>query len=82
MDELFGLSMNVIMAVLVAIFLTAMGVVLLLAVRNRIMLKMGVRPIPRRPGQTILIIVGAILGLSIIASLFASKKKQGLTFEP
>ena len=72
MDELFGLSMNVIMAVLVAIFLVAMVVVLLMAVRNRIMLKMGVRPIPRRLGQTILIIVGVMLSTVIISAAFGT----------
>ena len=72
MHEIFGLSMNVIMAVLVAIFLTAMVVVLLLGVRNPIMLKMGVRPIPRRPGQTILIIVGVMLSTVMISAAFGT----------
>ena len=72
MHEIFGLSMNVIMAVLVAIFLTAMVVMLLLGVRNPIMLKMGVRPIPRRPGQTILIIVGVMLSTVMISAAFGT----------
>ena len=58
MEELFGVSMNVIMVVLLAIFLPAMAVVAALAWRNRIMLKLGLRNIPRRRAQTVLIIVG------------------------
>ena len=48
MEELFGISMNIIMVVLLAIVLPAMAVVAVMAWRNRIMLKMGLRNIPRR----------------------------------
>ena len=72
MKELFGLSMNMIMAFLLVIFLVAMVVVLLMAVRNRIMFKIGVRPIPRRLGQTVLIIVGVMLSTLIISAAFGT----------
>ena len=52
MDELFGVSMTLIMAVLLAIFLPTLATVGILALRNRIFLKMAVRNIPvaeRRP---------------------------------
>ena len=72
MQELFGLSMNVIMIALLAIFLAAMGIVLLLGLRNRVVLKLGLRPIPRRPGQTVLIIVGVMLSTVIISAAFGT----------
>ena len=72
MEELFGLSMNVIMTVLLAIFLGAMAVVAVLAWRNRIMVKLGLRNIPRRPGQTLLIIIGVMLSTVIISAAFGT----------
>ena len=72
MEEIFGLSMNVLMMVVLAIFLAAMAVVAVLAGRNRIMLKMGLRPIPRRLGQTVLIIVGVMLSTVIISAAFGT----------
>ncbi|MBI2855345.1 MAG: ABC transporter permease, partial [Chloroflexi bacterium] len=72
MDELFGLSMNIIMMVLLAIFLVAMVAVVVVAWRNRIMLKLGLRNIPRRRGQTVLIIVGVMLSTVIISAAFGT----------
>ena len=72
MEELFGLSMDVLMMVVLAIFLAAMAVLITLAWRNRIMLKMGLRPIPRRLGQTVLIIVGVMLSTVIISAAFGT----------
>ena len=72
MQELFGLSMAVIMVVLLAICLAAVLVVGILALRNRVMLKMGVRPIPRRPGQTVLIVIGVMLSTVIISAGFGT----------
>ena len=72
MEELFGLSMNVLMMVVLAIFLAAISVVAVLAGRNRIMLKMGLRPIPRRLGQTVLIIIGVMLSTVIISAAFGT----------
>ena len=72
MEELFGLSMDVVMTALLAIFAAAMAVVAVLALRNRIMLKLGLRPIPRRRGQTVLIIVGVMLSTVIMAAAFGT----------
>ena len=72
MTELFGLSMNIIMVFLLAVFLAGMAVVLVMALRNRVMLKMGVRPIPRRPGQTVLIIIGVMLSTVIVSAAFGT----------
>lgn len=72
MEELFGVSMNLIMIVLLTIFLAAMAVVAVLAWRNRVMLKLGLRNIPRRRAQTVLIIVGIMLSTVIISAAFGT----------
>ena len=68
MDNLFGLSMDVIMAVLLAAFLAAIAAVGWFALRNRVMVRLGLRNIPRRRGQTTLIIIGVMLSTVIIAA--------------
>ena len=68
MDELFGLSMNGIMLFLLATFIGGLAVVVVLAVRNRVMAKLGLRNIPRRWAQTILIIVGVMLSTVIMSA--------------
>ena len=71
MDTLFGISMDSIMQVMLAVFLAVTGVVGFLAWRNRLFLKMGLRNIPRRRAQSTLIIVGLMLSTVIITSAFA-----------
>ena len=68
MEELFGVSMNTIMVVLLAVFLVAMVVVVVMALRNPIIVKLGLRNIPRRKAQTALIIVGVMLSSVIISA--------------
>ncbi len=70
MEELFGVSMTTLMWVLLAITGSALGVVAVLAWRNPVMVKLGLRNIPRRPGQTALIIVGIMLSSIIMATAF------------
>ena len=68
MKEIFGVSMNVIMATLLAVFVVSIAIVALLALRNRVMFRMGVRPITRRWGQTALIVIGVMLSTVIISA--------------
>ena len=70
MEELFGLSMDIIMYVLLAVFLPVIAGVAVMAWRNRVMLKLGLRNIPRRKSQTALIIVGIMISTLIMASAF------------
>ena len=72
MEELFGVSMNIIMGVLLAIFVVTMAVVLVMALRSRIMLKMALRNIPRWRAQTVLIVVGVMLSTMIAAAAFGT----------
>jgi len=72
MDEMFGLSMNTIMIVLVALLGIAVCTVLWVFLRNRIIFFMGLRNIPRRTSQTILIIIGLMLSTVIITAAFTT----------
>lgn len=72
MEELFGVSMNLIMAVLLAIFVPALVIVAVLGWRNPIMLKLALRNIPRRRAQTVLIVVGIMLSSVIMATAFGT----------
>ena len=68
MEEIFGVDTNRIVlgvAVGFALIVVAVG---LLALLNRIILKIGLRNIPRRPAQTSLIVVGLMLSTLIISS--------------
>ena len=72
MEELFGVSMNLIMVVLLAIVLPALATVGVMAWRNRVMLKLGLRNIPRRRAQTVLIVIGIMLSTVIMAAAFGT----------
>ena len=72
MEELFGISMNAIALFLLVVFLIVAVLIGVLAWRNRIMLKLGIRNIPRRRAQTALIIIGLMLSTVIITSAFGT----------
>ena len=72
MEELFGIPMDTYMMALSAIFLAGLAAVLVMGWRNRVMVKLGLRNIPRRRAQTILIIVGVMLSTVIIAAAFGT----------
>src|SRR3989304_2372012 len=72
MDALFGIPMNTILAVLVALRAISLGAVLLIFIRNRIIFMMGLRNIPRRVAQTVLIVIGLMLSTVIITAAFTT----------
>jgi len=72
MDELFGVSMTLIMFILVGILAVALASIGFVALRSRIMFMMGLRNIPRRRSQTVLIIVGLMLSTLIISAAFTT----------
>ena len=72
MDELFGLSMNWIMVGLLALLLPSLAAIAILGWRNPVMLKLGLRNIPRRKTQTALIIVGIMISTLIMAAAFGT----------
>ncbi|MBM4445087.1 MAG: FtsX-like permease family protein [Chloroflexi bacterium] len=72
MQEIFGLSMTTVALVLLGLFIAIVTLVGVMAWRNRIMLKLGLRNIPKRPAQTALIILGLMLSTVIITSAFGT----------
>ncbi|MCH8994850.1 MAG: ABC transporter permease, partial [Chloroflexi bacterium] len=72
MDNIFGLSMNVLLIVMLGLLAISLGVVAYVALRNRIMFLMGLRNMPRRVAQTTLIIVGLMLSTLIISAAFTT----------
>ena len=68
MDELFGISMDHIMRVLLSLFSLAILLVFALMLLNRIIAKLGLRNIPRRWAQTILIVIGVMLSTVIMSA--------------
>ena len=72
MEELFGIPMDIIMVVLLAVFLPVIAVVAFMAWRNPVMFKLGLRNIPRRKSQTALIILGIMMSTLIMAAAFGT----------
>ncbi len=72
MNELFGVSMDIIMYVLVALLALALGSVTYVALTNRVMFKLGIRNLPRRRAQTTLIVLGLMLSTVIISAAFTT----------
>ncbi len=72
MKSLFGIPMDTVMAWMLAIFIVVTLVVVILALFNPLFFKMGLRNIPRRRAQTILIIVGLMLSTVIVTSAFGT----------
>src|SRR6266508_2460556 len=68
MSEIFGVSMASIMTVLVVMLALCLLTVAWVAWRRPVIFKLGVRNIPRRKAQTILIVVGLMLSTMIIAA--------------
>ena len=72
MESLFGLSMNTIMIVLVMLLALSVSISLLVFLRNRIIFMIGLRNIPRRVAQTVLIVIGLMLSTVIITAAFTT----------
>ena len=72
MEDLFGLKMQWLMYALLAVFLPSLAVIAFMALRNRVMLKMALRNIPRRKAQTVLIIVGIMISTLIMSASFGT----------
>ncbi len=71
METLFGLQMQYIAAALTATLLILILAIGTIAIRNRFLIKLSLRNIPRRRTQSILIIVGLMLSSTIVAASLA-----------
>ena len=72
MDELFGIPMSRVVAVLAIGFLLVAAYLVYIAVRSPILVRMAFRSAIRRPGRSGLIVVGLMLGTAIISSSFTT----------
>lgn len=72
MNEIFGVPMTTFMTVMLALLAVCLLVVLWVMWRRPVVFKMGVRNIPRRKAQTILIVVGLMLSTLIISAAFGT----------
>ncbi|MDH4103202.1 MAG: FtsX-like permease family protein [Thermoleophilia bacterium] len=68
MQELFGIPVDTLLVILAVALAVSLGVVAILAIRNRILVKLAVRSVGRRRGRSALIVVGLMLGTTIIAA--------------
>ncbi|MGY8879045.1 MAG: hypothetical protein ACKVKV_00050, partial [Dehalococcoidia bacterium] len=71
MEKLFGVEMNILASYLAGGTTFVLITVFLLALRNKVLLKLALRNIPRRKAQSILIVVGLMLSTTIIMSALA-----------
>ncbi|MCK9519989.1 MAG: FtsX-like permease family protein, partial [Dehalococcoidia bacterium] len=72
MNELFGLSMNLIAVVMLVAFGLCMAVFAGIFFANRTMFRMGLRNIGRRRAQTALVVSGLMLATVIITAAFTT----------
>jgi len=72
MSKLFGVPVESLAAVLLVVLATALGAIGVLALRNRVFFRLGVRNVRRRPGRSALIVVGLMLGTTIITAALAT----------
>ncbi len=72
MTKLFGVPIDQLMTVLLAVFGIGAAVLVVSALRNRTAFKMGVRNIPRRKSQTVLIVLGLMLATLLFSASFTT----------
>jgi putative ABC transport system permease protein len=80
MDDIFGIQMTSIMITLLVVFGLCLAVGAYILIRNRVIFRMGVRNIPRRPAQTVLIVIGLMLSTLIIASALTTGDTMSHSF--
>ncbi|HSK15857.1 MAG TPA: FtsX-like permease family protein [Gaiellaceae bacterium] len=68
MTELFGIPIGTLLVVLLAGLVAAALVIGLLALRNPVLVRLGVRNVGRRKGRSSLIVLGLMLGTAIFAA--------------
>ncbi|HET8741054.1 MAG TPA: FtsX-like permease family protein [Gaiella sp.] len=68
MNELFGIPLDTLLAVLAIGLGAAAGILAVLAVRNPVLVRLGVRNFGRRRARTALIVLGLMLGTTIVAA--------------
>ena len=68
MNDIFGLSVNAIMITLLVFLAVCVLTVVWVAVRRPVIFKLGMRNMPRRPHQSVVVVLGLMLSTLIIAA--------------
>ena len=68
MEKLFGIPVGPLLVGLLIVTGAALGAVAVIAGRNRILLRLGLRNATRRRGRTALIVLGLMLGTAIVSA--------------
>jgi putative ABC transport system permease protein len=68
MQKLFGIPVDTLLVILAAALALALGVIAILALRHPVLVRVGLRNVGRRRGRTALIVVGLMLGTTIVAT--------------
>ncbi|HEV2579688.1 MAG TPA: ABC transporter permease, partial [Ktedonobacteraceae bacterium] len=72
MTQLLGIPLDLLAKILVIITVIIIGSVVVLAIRNRIFFKIGVRNIPRRRTQMVLIVFALMLSTTLLTGVLAT----------
>ena len=72
MNELFGIPTGTLAVVLALALAAGLDAAAALALRNRILVKLALRNVPRRRGRSALIVVGLMLGTTIVTAALAT----------
>jgi putative ABC transport system permease protein len=81
LDNILGLPINTLFFALLIVFCLIAAVIVVLIWRNRVIFKLGIRNIPKRPAQTALIIVGLMLSTIIISAAFGTGDTINYTYK-
>ena len=79
MDELFGIPVDSLLAGLLVVLGIAGALLALLVLRNPILARLGVRNVGRRRSRTALIVVGLMLGTTIVAAALTTGDTMSTT---
>lgn len=79
MRALFGVPVGTLTVILAVLLAAAFGLLAVLAVRNRVFVRLGVRNLPRRPARTAIIVGGLMLATAIIGSALVTGDTMSTT---
>jgi putative ABC transport system permease protein len=72
LSKLFGIPVGTLAVVLVALLVLSLGLVVAVAIRHRVFVRLGLRSADRRRGRSALIVAGLMLGTVIISAALAT----------
>ena len=79
MNELFGIPLDTLLVILGVLVALAAGVLGILSLRNPVLARLGARNVPRRRARSALIVLGLMLGTTIIAAALTTGDTMSYT---